>query len=110
MMIKAEMKKYGVSFGTDEVFEVEICEFGIDGDCLDSKELLFIGVNEEEAWNLYETTARQQVKGLNDARGGLQEDGSFFGLRLTRYVLEDNHEYQPIDGDDYLGEFEDLID
>lgn len=106
MMIKTEMKEHGIPFGTEEVFEVEICEFGIDGDCLDRQELLFIGVNEEEAWNLYETTGRQQVKELNDARGGLQENGSFFGLRLTRYLLEDNHDYQPTDGDDYFGEFE----
>lgn len=106
-MIKVEMKKFGISTDVEEVFEVEVCEFeNEDFSCLDSVETLLITDDEDEAWEYCESKARDRMNQLNKARGGLQEDGEFYGLRLTRYLLQENGEYENVEGDDYFGEFE----
>ena len=106
-MIKTEMKKFGIPTDVEEVFEVEVCEFeNEDFSCLDSIETLLITDDEDEAWECYESKARDYMNQLNEVRGGLQEDGKFYGLRLTRYLLQENGEYENVDGDDYFGEFE----
>ena len=109
-MIKTEMKKFGISTDAEEVFEIEVCEFeNEDFSCLDSVEILLITDDEDEAWEYYKSEARDRMNQLNEARGRLQEDEEFYGLRLTRYLLQENGEYENVDGDDYFGEFENVI-
>lgn len=105
-MIKSEMQKHGIQIGVKEVFEVEVCEFeNKEFSYLDTEEILFIGVDEEEARTCYKN-ASDYVKKLNTIRGGLKDGEKFLGLRLTRYVLRGYEDYCPTYGDEYYGEFE----
>ena len=106
-MIKKEMAKFGVPVGTEEVFEVEICEYeNRDFNCLDCVETLFISASYEEAWDYYEWEARKRMMELNEARGGLQANGEFYGVRFNQYTLDENGEYEYENCDDYWGEYD----
>lgn len=105
-MIKQALLDKGLTLRGDMAYEVELVEFeNEEFNCLDTQEVLYLGFNEAEALDLYETS-KADIKRLNEERGGLQEDGRFLGLRFTRYALESNGEYQPLDGDDYYGDYE----
>ena len=43
---------------------------------------------------------------LNEARGGLQADGEFYGVRFNQYTLDENGEYEYENCDDYWGEYD----
>ena len=86
-MIKSEMQKHGIQIGVKEVFEVEVCEFeNKEFSYLDTEEILFIGVDEEEARTCYEN-ASDYVKKLNTIRGGLKNGEKFLGLLKEDNIL-----------------------
>ena len=94
-MIKKEMLEKGISLTENVVYEVEVVEFeNEDYSCLDAEEVLYFGISEDEAQRVFKE-AISYAKSLNDKRGGVQEDGEFFGLRLNEYRLSVKGHYYP---------------
>ncbi len=108
-MIRQAMLEKGTVLKGEVVYEVEVVEFENDCfSCLDTEEVLYLGLDEETAHRIF-TESATYVRDLNESRGGLQEDGEFFGRRLTRYVMSPTGEYEPMDGQDDYGDYADEV-
>lgn len=106
-MIREEMKQKGIHLTGQPVFEVEVVEYEPDGDsfaCLDTIEVLHLGLDEMEARDLFQQ-AKKRVKRLNINRGGLQADDTFLGLRFNTYTDTGDGSYYPIDTEEDYGEY-----
>lgn len=107
-MIREEMQLKGIQSEGQEVFEIEIVEYDPDGDsfaCLDTFEVTHLALDEAEARQLFKE-ARTRVKQLNDERGGRQDDGTFLGLRLNTYRIDERDGmYYPMETEEYYGEY-----
>lgn len=108
-MIREDMQLKGMELEGAAVFEIEIVEYDTDGDsfaCLDTFEVTHLALDEVEARQLFKD-AKTRVKQLNDKRGGRQDDGTFLGLRLNTYRIDERDGmYYPEETEEYYGEYE----